>query len=339
MIDVRLMKSEHAQRRCEAGTARGRQHVAGAGHVVAHRLGRVRADEHRARGGDLRRQRARVAQRQLRVLGRQQVDEAHHLVGAVDDEHRALVRQRPGRDCPPRKLGELAGHRLGDLVSERPVPRDQDGDRDLVMLGLGEQIGGDPAPSTLFGDDHPGRPGDERQPPTSPNTRRLAAATQALPGRRSGRRAARSRCRRPSPRSPARRRSRTRGRRRPGARPPASRATSPGVVRRRSRARPRRAPGAAAVDHRTNRVAGLAAPARRCRSRASGYDAAADAARPPRKISSEAWRSRWWNARTRSGGALDRGAHLGTDSRAASFVPLRPPGARARRAGACRTPR
>jgi hypothetical protein len=48
-------------------------------------------------------------------------------------------------DRPPRQLGELRRDRGRDLVGERLAARDQDGDRQLVVLGLRQQVGGDPA--------------------------------------------------------------------------------------------------------------------------------------------------------------------------------------------------
>src|SRR5882672_9473121 len=99
-----------AERREEARAAARGQHVARPRHVVAHRLGRVRPEEERARRRDLLADGARVAQRELGVLGREQVHDPYDLVDAVDDDERAVV--------PQRRLGDLAPGQVLDLPLE-----------------------------------------------------------------------------------------------------------------------------------------------------------------------------------------------------------------------------
>ena len=65
-----LLEIVDPQRRGEARRARGRQHVVGAGAVVAQRLGGVASHEDRAGVADLGGQRLRVLHRQLQMLRR-----------------------------------------------------------------------------------------------------------------------------------------------------------------------------------------------------------------------------------------------------------------------------
>ncbi len=71
-VDV-LLEVGDAQRAREARRAARRQHVVGAGHVVADHGGRVRADEHRARVAHERHEQVGVDAHELEVLGRDRV--------------------------------------------------------------------------------------------------------------------------------------------------------------------------------------------------------------------------------------------------------------------------
>ena len=162
MIEVRFTKSATPSGDAEARAAAGRQHVAGPGEVVADRLGRVRAEEQRARGGDPRGQLARVAHRQLGVLGREAIHGVGHLGVAVDDDDGAVVAQRLLGDRAARKQRDLALHLGGDSAGDVGAARDQDWHRQRVVLGLRQQIGGDPAriDAVVGDDDQLGRAGD-----------------------------------------------------------------------------------------------------------------------------------------------------------------------------------
>ena len=96
----RFTKSSVAQRRGEARGAGRRQHVVGAGHVVADDLGRVGAHEDGARVAHARQQRGGDAHHQLQVLGRQPVGDVDRGV-QIGHQHEGAVRgQRLGGDGP-----------------------------------------------------------------------------------------------------------------------------------------------------------------------------------------------------------------------------------------------
>ena len=75
-----LHEVEHAQARGEARRAPGRQHVVGAGDVIADRFRRMRADEDGAGVTDFRGQRLGLARRDFQMLGRQPVDQGDGVV-------------------------------------------------------------------------------------------------------------------------------------------------------------------------------------------------------------------------------------------------------------------
>ena len=69
----------------------------------------------------------------------------HRGVEIVDHNDRAEFLPRRPRDFRARQRGELRFHRARDLVGKRCVIGDQDRLRVGVMLGLRQQVGGDPA--------------------------------------------------------------------------------------------------------------------------------------------------------------------------------------------------
>ena len=140
-----LQEVVDGQARGEAGAAVGRQHVVRAADVVADHLGRMGAEEDRAGMADALGQRAAASRdQQLDVLGRQAIDQRGRVVQVRHHHDRAEVAPAGARDGLARQLGELALDRRGDRIGERGVIGDQDGLRELVVLGLAEQVGGDP---------------------------------------------------------------------------------------------------------------------------------------------------------------------------------------------------
>ena len=126
------------------GAARGRQHVVGAGAVVAEGHRRPRADEDRAGVADLGRDLGRVGGLDLQVLGGVGVDDADARVDVVDQDDGRLRAGQRGRDPLPVHGGLQLGAQFGvDRVGERGARRDQDAGGHFVVLGLRDQVGGD----------------------------------------------------------------------------------------------------------------------------------------------------------------------------------------------------
>ena len=130
----------------ETGRPVGRQHVVGAGEVVADRLAGSLAEKDRAGVADLAEPAPRVGDQQLDVLRGDAVDEARPCcqVGHGDDEAEGF--EGRGDLPPPRQGGELF-FRLGLNLARQRFGRG-DADRGLeaaAVLGLRQQVGGDVA--------------------------------------------------------------------------------------------------------------------------------------------------------------------------------------------------
>ena len=139
-----LLEIVHAQRRREARGARGRQHVVRAAAVVAQRLGREAAEEHGAGVADLVGPLLRILGRDFQVLGGDGVGDGAGFVHVAHLDQRAAVGQRGADDvCARHGRQQLvdAGFDLGDVVG---VGAQQDRLRQLVVLGLREQVHRDP---------------------------------------------------------------------------------------------------------------------------------------------------------------------------------------------------
>ena len=130
----------------------------------------------------------------------------------------APLRVRASRAGVPSASGPASWRldRPGDLLGQPPRRRQEDGARIHVVLGLRQQVGGDP----LRGCRPVPRPRSRSAPRRSRSRSRARPAPwpaprTRCPARRSCPRAARSPCRTPSPRSPGRRPAGTRGPRQP----------------------------------------------------------------------------------------------------------------------------
>ena len=125
-------------------TASGRQHVVGAGAVVAERHRRVRPDEDRAGVAHPQCQLVASAGLDLQVFGRVGVDD-HQAGVEVVDEHRAGLLTGQGCGDAAGVLGH--GHEPGqfriDGTGQRLAGRDEDARGGHVVLGLTDQVGGD----------------------------------------------------------------------------------------------------------------------------------------------------------------------------------------------------
>jgi hypothetical protein len=120
------------------------------------------ADEDRAGVADVGDPVLGVVQRQLEVLGRDAVGERAGLLQAVDVDQRAAVGERPWRSCRGAAWWAAGGRSLVHRVDEAGVGAQQDGLRELVVLGLGEEVHRHPVGvAGAIGDDqHFGGPGD-----------------------------------------------------------------------------------------------------------------------------------------------------------------------------------
>ena len=115
----------------------------------------------------------------FQMLGREALDQRQRRLERGRDDDRAVVAPARAGDLLPRQFGELALDLGRDRARERGIVGDQDRLRRRVVLGLGEQVGGDEARiGAAVGEDRPPRTGPAiMSMPTTPNTRRLAAAT------------------------------------------------------------------------------------------------------------------------------------------------------------------
>ncbi len=118
--------------------------MAGPGHVIADGFGREPSEEDGAGVIDAIGQGVGVLGGDLKVLGRQPVDERQRIGEGVDDDHGAMLAPTGGRGLGPRQRLESAFDGHHHPVGEVPVVGDQDGLGGTVVLGLAEQIGGDP---------------------------------------------------------------------------------------------------------------------------------------------------------------------------------------------------
>ena len=121
------------------------QDVVGTREVVAEGLRRVRPEEDAAGVADQRQELQRLAHEQLEVLGRDGVGDLHPLLQVADDHDQALPAQRGARDVGARQRVDLPLDLDARPVGELLRIGDQHAGRQLVVLGLREQVGGDVA--------------------------------------------------------------------------------------------------------------------------------------------------------------------------------------------------
>ena len=113
------------------------------------------------------------------MLGRDAVHDVARFVEIAHFDQRAASCERLRDDLAPRHVGKLALDARRDRVEKRGVGREQDRLRELVVLGLREEIHRDPVgiaravATTTRISEGPAT----MSMPTTPKTRRLAAAT------------------------------------------------------------------------------------------------------------------------------------------------------------------
>ena len=134
-----------------------------AGDVVADRLGRVAAEKDRAGMAHPGCQPVRLGDRQLDMFRRDPVDQSDPLVQVVDDDRGAMGPPAGAGDIGARQGSELVGDGADHGIGEVGVVGDQDRLRRLVVLGLGQQVGGDPGRIVVAVGQHQDfrRPGDQ----------------------------------------------------------------------------------------------------------------------------------------------------------------------------------
>ena len=129
------------------GGERGRQ-------VIPERDRRVRAGEHRAGVGHPGRQLGRVPGLDLQVLGRPGVADGERGVFVVDQHAGGLAVEGFLYPLAVPGGGYLPGELLIDAVGQGGVGGDEQARGELVVLGLGDQVGGDvPGVGGVVGDD------------------------------------------------------------------------------------------------------------------------------------------------------------------------------------------
>jgi hypothetical protein len=150
-----LHKVQHTEAGSKAGAARGRQHVIGAGDVIADHLRRIAPDEDGAGIVYARGECIGVFGGDLQMLGRKAIGQGRRLVEARDLDHGAKIVPARLRGLGTRQRGQLRFDRLDHVAGEVRIVGDEDRLCRGVMLGLGQQIGGDPGGIVVaVGDDH-----------------------------------------------------------------------------------------------------------------------------------------------------------------------------------------
>ena len=115
-----------------------------AGDIVADSLGRVAAEEHAAGVAQLGEQPFGVVHCQLDMLGGEAVCERRSFGQAAHHDHHAVLVPALPRNLRGREHRALHRHAVLDLIGEMIVVGDQDRLRRGIVLGLAEQVGGDP---------------------------------------------------------------------------------------------------------------------------------------------------------------------------------------------------
>ena len=118
--------------------------MVGPGDIIADGFGREPAEEDGAGVVDAFGQGVGVFGGYFKVLRRQPVDERQRIGKRVDDDHGAMVAPARSSGLGPGQRLQMTVDGVQDVVGEVPVVGDQDGLGGGVVLGLAEQIGGDP---------------------------------------------------------------------------------------------------------------------------------------------------------------------------------------------------
>ena len=128
--------------------------MVGAADIVADRLRRMGAEKDRTGIADFGRQRFGIRRHDLEMLGGNGVGQRHRLVEMSDHDDGAEIVPRGAGDVRARQRRKLAFHRTRDVGGEPRAVGDEDRLRARIMLGLRQQIGGDPVGiGAVVGDD------------------------------------------------------------------------------------------------------------------------------------------------------------------------------------------
>ena len=179
-----LHEVEDGKPRGEARRARRRQHVVGAGDVVADHLRRMASDEDRAGIADSPAAAPRDRRRQLEMLRRDAIDERRRFGKAGDKDDRAEIAPARARRLAARQRRELP---LDGLLPRRSASTASS----VIRIACADascsacarrsaaiQAGSFPRSATTSTSEGPAI----MSMPTCPNTCRFAAATKAFPG-------------------------------------------------------------------------------------------------------------------------------------------------------------
>ena len=102
---------EHAEAGGESRRSRGRQHVIGAGDVIADRFRRMRADKNRAGIADAAGKLFGIAGDDFQMFGGDGVGERRRFAEIANEDDRAEVAPRRAGDCRARQCRKLTGNR------------------------------------------------------------------------------------------------------------------------------------------------------------------------------------------------------------------------------------
>ena len=132
------------------------------GEIVPRRLGGVAAKENRPGVAHPGKQRARIIDHQFGVLGRQRIEQRHGGIEIGHHDDRAIIGPALPRDRGGGEAGQLAFNRRRHCIGFGGIAGNQDRLRHRVVLGLRQQIGGDPigVGFAIRHDDDFGRAGD-----------------------------------------------------------------------------------------------------------------------------------------------------------------------------------
>src|SRR5215471_11912196 len=132
-----LHEVEHTQARGETSTARRRQHVVGARHIVADHFGCVGAQEDRPRVTDPLRNALRIRGGDLDMLGSDAVGQRRSVGERAKYDDRSEGLPAGAGDVAARQSGELALDGRLDVGHENGLRRS-------VVFGLGQQVSSEP---------------------------------------------------------------------------------------------------------------------------------------------------------------------------------------------------
>jgi hypothetical protein len=136
--------------------------MVGTGKIVANRFGGMAAEEHRSGVADAREHRFGLGNGEFEMFGCEPVDHRGGLVETLDNNDRTVGVPACPRDGFGRQRRQRALDRRRHRIGKIGIIGDQDRLAGRVMLGLAEQVGGDPVGIVvgIGNDQYLGRPRD-----------------------------------------------------------------------------------------------------------------------------------------------------------------------------------